>query len=809
MGANDCIEEMRRAVPDLTDDEADKVITELRKARQETQATPATGPEDAAVEKAASRLLEAALIEKRNAIWNLAVRNRMLAITRQFGDNAREGYFSVLSGSERLKQGSRASAAAEQKAFAGEWLGGLISDLERAGLHRLFVSDTMGRETARALWALSTPGATLDGLPQEAVRMAEIIGKYQEAARITQNRFGAWIGKLPGYVVRQSHDMYRIREAGFEDWLAYISPRLDWARMTAEDFVGPVSPRKYLERVYDGLASGVHLDHTPRTFDEKFRGASFAGSSNIAKRTSQERVLHFKDADAWFDYNERFGAGGMSEAVTNGLNSAARTSGLLKVLGTNPEANLRLAMDKTMAGIFTPEGRQSFRQSQDQVFDMLKVVDGRAAIPGNATAARVSANLRALQSMAKLGGAVISSITDIPVYASELRYAQGKNMLAGIGEAMGALVRGRPDGERREVLSSLGVFFDSMAGEVHARFDAQDLTSSRTASWLMQKFFKLNGLTWWTETLRSSAALSQSHYMAMQAGKAWDALPQEVQRTLTLYDIDAGKWDVIRANPVKLADGNAYLVPDGLPPELAQTMRTFYIDRAHHAVIEPDARSRWWLTRGSQAGTVSGELFRFIAQFKGFPTAMIQNVVGREVYGKGADSFAQALRNGHGEMMGLATLIAWTTLFGYGAMTAKDMLKGRNPRDPKDAGTWGAAMLQGGAMGIYGDFILGESNRFGRGMLETIAGPVPGMFSDIDKLRAALIAGDDVAANAFRTMVNNTPFANLFYTRVALDYLVLYRLQEAMNPGYLRRLEKRVEKENAQTFWLRPTEAVQ
>lgn len=809
MGANDCLDEMRKAVPDLTDDEAEQVISELRKARQETAQTPTAAPEDAAVEKAANRLLEAALIEKRNAIWNQAVRQRMTALVGRFGDSPKEGYFSVLAGSERLKQGSRASTAAEQKAFTGEWLGGLVSEMERAGLHKLFVSDTMGRETARALWAINTPGAKLDGMPKEAVAMAQIVAKYQEASRITQNRFGAWIGKLPGYVVRQSHDMYRIREAGFEAWFAHIAPRLDWARMAAEDFVGPVSPRLYLQRVYAGLASGVHLDHTPRTFDEKFRGASFSGSGSAAKKVSKERVLHFKDADAWFDYNERFGAGGMSEAVVNGLNGAARTAGLLKVLGTNPEANLNLAMDQTMRGLTDPEAQHKFRQSQGAIMDMLKVVDGRAAIPGNAMAARVGSNLRALQSMAKLGGAVISSITDIPVYASELRYAQGKNMFSGVAEAMGSLVRGRPSGERREILSSLGVFFDSMAGEVHARFDAQDLTSSRTASWLMQKFFKLNGLTWWTETLRSAAALSQSHYLALQAGKAWDALPAEVQRTFTLYDIDAGKWETIRANPTKLADGNQYLVPDGLPDHLAQSMRALYIDRAQHAVIEPGARTRAFLTQGTQAGTASGELFRFIAQFKGFPTAMIQNVVGREIYGRGADSFAQALRNGHGEMMGLATLIAWTTLFGYGAMTAKDMLKGRNARDPKEPGTWASAMLQGGALGIYGDFILGESNRMGRGLLETAAGPVLGMVADIDKLRAALIAGDDVAANSFRTLVNNTPFANLFYTRIALDYLVLYRMQEAMNPGYLRRLEKRVEKENAQTFWLRPSQVVQ
>jgi hypothetical protein len=37
----------------------------------------------------------------------------------------------------------------------------------------------------------------------------------------------------------------------------------------------------------------------------------------------------------------------------------------------------------------------------------------------------------------------------------------------------------------------------------------------------------------------------------------------------------------------------------------------------------------------------------------------------------------------------------------------------------------------------------------------------------------------------------NTPWINLFYTRPALDYLVLNSLREAATPGYLKRNEAR------------------
>jgi len=40
----------------------------------------------------------------------------------------------------------------------------------------------------------------------------------------------------------------------------------------------------------------------------------------------------------------------------------------------------------------------------------------------------------------------------------------------------------------------------------------------------------------------------------------------------------------------------------------------------------------------------------------------------------------------------------------------------------------------------------------------------------------------------------------------ALDYLVLYNLQEMANPGYLKRVEKRIERENGQTFLFPPSQ---
>jgi hypothetical protein len=58
-------------------------------------------------------------------------------------------------------------------------------------------------------------------------------------------------------------------------------------------------------------------------------------------------------------------------------------------------------------------------------------------------------------------------------------------------------------------------------------------------------------------------------------------------------------------------------------------------------------------------------------------------------------------------------------------------------------------------------------------------------------------------------LISNTPFMNLFYTRIVLDYLILYQIQEALDPGSLRRMERRVEREQGQEFLLAPSEVVE
>jgi hypothetical protein len=47
----------------------------------------------------------------------------------------------------------------------------------------------------------------------------------------------------------------------------------------------------------------------------------------------------------------------------------------------------------------------------------------------------------------------------------------------------------------------------------------------------------------------------------------------------------------------------------------------------------------------------------------------------------------------------------------------------------------------------------------------------------------------------------------MFYTKLAIDHLLLYGIQNRLSPGSVQRLQHKIEKNN-ETFWLPPTSSL-
>jgi len=869
-----CIEIVKKAAG-VSDDEALELIEEVRRRKQllEAEGKGHRAEEDLkrfAERKAQQTRINAALARKHAAL-NILKRQRVLdphwdtwmeradpaeMSKGAFGQHVREGYQALLYGSVKGLAGARASVAARRGAIMADWLGALtreISQYKPELIKALRDDRRLMDNTIREMYELrpeGRPGITGD---PDAKFMAELLTKYSEMARVRANNAGAFIRRLPGWTP-QNHDAKKLIKAGRETWVRTVLEHLDAERSFSE--ADPEEIPEILGEIYQNIVTGRDRALRPAERGE------FTGPRNLARSLEKHRVLHFRSADDFLIYHERFGRGNVFTGTLEHLERLARKVSLMEVLGPNPEnmlaAHLKASARKIREDPNLPE---EYKQAALQHLNInlgrregtigraFAEVMGETLIAENPTLARWMAGTRAVQSLAKLGGVTLSSINDTLTYAMNLRH-RGRGLFESYLDALGVVFRGRTPKEKKEISYVLGAMYEGILGDIANRWNAQDRIPGKMAE-AMDTFFRWNGLTWWTNRLRAGAVHGASAELALNARRAWSGLNENYRAVLETHGIGAREWRLIRKMPKEIgdydyvlpefidtisdADIDRLLIPERIAEirkalkvdevktaatraareqafeqrlarvrqEARQDFRTkiqsFFVDEMDSSVIDADDRTRALLLQGTRPGTLVGEAARFVAQFKSFPIAYTQRILRGQRYRRAA---------GGPDPVGIANIIAGSLIFGYAAMTAKDLVKGRTPRDPRHWNTWLAAALQSGGAGIYGDFFLGKASRFGNDALETMAGPVPETAGSIVGMVQKVINGDADAGDAFRFVQNNTPVINLWYTRYALDTLILYNLQEMLGPGTLRRRERRMKEDYGQEYIVPPSSYV-
>jgi uncharacterized damage-inducible protein DinB len=239
----------------------------------------------------------------------------------------------------------------------------------------------------------------------------------------------------------------------------------------------------------------------------------------------------------------------------------------------------------------------------------------------------------------------------------------------------------------------------------------------------------------------------------------------------------------------------------GAREQAATRLLAHVLEETNMAVIEPGSRERALMHIGAQRGTWKGELVRSVWLFKSFGLSMITRHFAR----------AWNLPTWGGTAAYLTTLAASTTVLGALAVQLNELLNGRDPRNMKSFKFAYASLMKGGGLGMLGDFAFSDTTQYGNSLLATAAGPMAGMFEDVDNLtRGNLIQaarGDETNAGAelVRFAKGNIPvIGSLWYTKAALNHLFIHQLQEWASPGYLSRMEQRAQREFGQEYWWAP-----
>lgn len=624
---------------------------------------------------------------------------------------------------------------------------------------------------------------------------------------------GGIMGKIENYFPAH-HEAELVSRSTFEEWRDYLMPLLDRDRMIDLNTGFPMDDvrlNKAMKEAYESIRTNGLVDVQGRA-DEGLQ--TFGGhGGEINMRRTQSRFFHFRDADAFIEYNTKYGRGdaGLFDTMLGHISTMTRDIAIMQQLGPKPTAVMRnIELELQGQGAFAPA-----IQAINGMYDVLSGKNGYGGQLGPMY--KFTMGWLNIKRSAYLGSAPISALSDT-FFISLASKMNGVPAMKVVGQYLKLL---NPlDSTDREVARTLFYVASAAQGSSlqGARF-ADDVGRGGMTAWLAGVTNRVSGLAAMTDAGRQAPMMIQGAMMARYAATktAWENLEPGIRSAAERHGIGKADWDLMMAaKPTTHPDmeGAAWLMPENVLAIGSETARDvsrkygdWMVALGNEAVNEPRLLTRA-ITTGAVLGQAKqGSLLRLMAAnvffAKSFPITIILNQT------------LPALRlASHGRLDRLVTVAAGSMVMGALAIQVRQIIQGKEPRQDMDTGGfWFAAGLQGGGLGLFGDFIFQDYNRFGQSIGGTLAGPVVGSAQSL--LRAGdlygLAEGDwsanEFAADAFKVGTKEIPGINLWYSRLAVERLMLDQVEKMIDPKYdarIRRLERQTKKQYGQEYWWRP-----
>ena len=683
--------------------------------------------------------------------------------------------------------------------------------------HRMFAKGMEGMRVKNAGWTqdvelIRNVAREAYGTKTGNARAAKIAKEWSEVseyARIRFNRAGGNIPKLKDWGMPQHHDPIKVNKAAKtlklesidnrSAWKQYITPLLNRNRTFNEAGV-PMNDQEFdemLDIVFDTVRTNGATDLIKEP-------GKFRGRSSVANRHQDHRILAFNTADDWLNYQDTFGSQDLYHTMTDHLNMMSREIAQMEILGPNPDATFRLLKDK----IAIKSGFKS--QMQETYIDSLwNVVSGKADAAQNVRMADISSGTRHLLVSAQLGGATLSAASDVAFTSITARY-NGFSATRTIQRQMSLM--NPNNAEDRLLAVQMGLTADAWVSRAHGANRFVEISGAGLTAKISDRLLRASLLSSWTDAGRKAFGMEFMAYISKQSKFAdtLNELDRPLREAFEGYGITPDDYKILRTTETINHKGVEFFSIENFmnradldinkKVDLSTKIQEMILTETDFAVPVPDAKVRVITTAGAKRGTILGEIARNVGLFKSFPITIITTHLMRRVRQTTLEKKARYL----------GALAVSTTLFGALALQAKDLQKGKTPRNMKTADFWQAAFIQGGGAGIFGDFLysgLKGKNRFGQSIPESMMGPVYGLGKDTINLAVSIMEPSSVPKEAARYLGKYTPFNNLWYARLAFERTMGDFLKTVTDPnakGTFKRQIKKTKTEYENTFWLEP-----
>lgn len=635
-----------------------------------------------------------------------------------------------------------------------------------------------------------------------------------ELLRQRFNDAGGDIGYLENWGIPQHHSMEKVGRVPQDKWVSDVIGKLDRKYYIKDDgqLMSDAELKTFLGEAYNTIATGG-LNKLSDT------GMRISGARS--NRGNASRQIHFKDADSYLEYQREYGDRSLWEVMVGHLEGISKDIALVETYGPNPDHVFRSILDEVTAEQATanPERTGRIKRLANSTENLYNFIAGKTQPIANPHIARWSDNIRNWMVASRLGSALLASFSDLGTMYMSAKVANipMNRLFMNQLEAMNPANRTELARARRA-----GLAMESLLGSVNRW--AMDNMGPSVSRWAATAVMRASGLTAWTDAHKRAYGVTMMGSLGEVVSRAPDLRSLDdsdfrILKSKGITEQDFSVWKLAQqedwgnGNTTMLTPESIMRIPDaavmhlGLPERVRfEAMRRLLAavsEEVDMAVITPGAREQLLTGGGLQRGTWKGELTRSVFLFKSFPISVVLRHWTR----------AMGMPSAGGRAAYIAAFLASTTMLGALSQQLNDLASGRNPREMtgKDAGKfWLGALLKGGGLGLYGDFLLSDHTRYGGGALASMLGPVAGLVDDVVKLAQGIplnaVEGkpEQIGGDLVKLGKGLIPGANLWYAKAALDHMIFNQLQEYFSPGYLRKMEQRSKKEFNQTYWWRP-----
>ncbi|TCH65473.1 hypothetical protein [Acinetobacter sp. ANC 4862] len=488
-----------------------------------------------------------------NEIYNHPKLNPVQVLMRKIA------YFSDQSGIQSIEK--------QSQALHSRWMS-LVADVftktqERFGMS---VNKAMTDDIIRVMF-----GGKSDN--PEITAMAKEISAALEEMRLGFNRAGGNIKKLDNFGFMTSHDQKKVALTDQSEWVNDALTSLDRNQYVKEtgELMDELELKSMLEEVYKTISTnGANKDLLVLTKQAKAGTSPVGGRAKMANRHQESRALHFKDGNAWLEYQKKYGTyneSGFHEILKNHTQRMSTEVAMMQNLGSNPRLTFESLLDEAKIKLKAdPQNGMKHGEIDKQAHravSMYNTLDANTRAI-DSTLGNVMGGLRALMVASKLGGTTLTTFGD---HASMKKVA---NML-GLSYTKSILpeyMKQLKQGATRDEALRFGLGINEMIGSM-SRFGDADIVSSATKSGRfnarMNTFasttMKLSGLNAVTAGAKRAFNLVHMNKLAELTRKTdWKDLGADDLKILKGNGITERDWQLWQQlEPSKREDGTAVL----------------------------------------------------------------------------------------------------------------------------------------------------------------------------------------------------------------------------------------------------------